>query len=271
MICRNDKLISYTMIFLAASFLVPGMFSAGESTGLDLSTLPDDPEKRAQAVMDHVDDLWRGISSKARMTMEVRTAHWTRMLTMDAWSLGEDYSLVRIISPRKEEGTATLKYEKDLYNYLPKTDRTIKITSGMMMSSWMGSHFTNDDLVKESRYSDDYTATLVFEGESEGEKVWRIRLDPRPEAPVVWGRILFEIRQKDVMPVYAEYYDESGKLIRTMTFSDIRTMDGRLLPAEMRLIPREKPGEFTELVYEDVNFDIGLEPAFFSLRNLKIK
>jgi Outer membrane lipoprotein-sorting protein len=239
------------------------------SMTFDLSTLPDDPEQRAKAIMEYMDDLWRGVSSRARMTMKVKTEHWSRTMTMDAWSLEKDYSLVRILSPKKEAGTSTLKFEKTIYNYLPKTDRTIKITSGMMMSSWMGSHFTNDDLVKESSFSDDYTTTIIFEGKRENLDVWDVELVPKPEAPVVWGKILFEIRQDNLMPLFSKYYDEAGELVRVMTFSDFKEMGGRLLPAVMRLVPKDSPGEFTEMIYEDIEFDIGLKKPFFSLRNLK--
>ncbi|MBN1551017.1 outer membrane lipoprotein-sorting protein [bacterium] len=231
--------------------------------------LPDDPAAKASAIMDYIDDLWRGKSSVAEVTMEVKTENWSRTLEMKAWSLGKDYSLVRITAPKKEAGTATLKAENNIYNYLPKTDRTIKITSGMMMSSWMGSHFTNDDLVKESRYSEDYNCEVVFDGEREGEMVWEMQLNPKPDAPVIWGKIMFVIRQTDLMPVHAKYYDEKNILIRTMMFKEYKEMGARTIPSIMRLMPEDKPNEFTELTYNSIEFDIGLEPSFFSIRNLK--
>lgn len=236
---------------------------------LNPETLPVDPEKRATAIMDYIDDLWRGESSKATMTMHVKTERWERTLTMVGWSLGKDYSLVRILSPEKEAGTSTLKYEKDIYNYLPKTDRTIKITSGMMMGSWMGSHFTNDDLVKESRLADDYNLKVVFDGERDGTSIWEIELTPKPDAAVVWGKIMFTVRQDDLMPVKSLYYDDDGELVRTMTFGEYETMDGRLLPTRMRLTPEDEPGEYTEMIYKSIAFDVGIDTSFFSTRNLK--
>lgn len=228
-----------------------------------------DPAARAREIMDYIDDLWRGVSSRATMNMHVKTERWERTITMTGWSLEKDYSLVRILSPKKEAGTATLKFKNDIYNYLPKTDRTIKITSGMMMGSWMGSHFTNDDLVKESRLADDYDLTMAFDGIRDGTDIWEIELVPKPDAAVVWGRILFSVRKTDRMPLVSYYFDEAGKLVRTVTFSEYRTMGGRLVPARMKLVPEDDPGEFTELIYDDISFDLKLEPAFFSLQNLK--
>ena len=237
--------------------------------GLTLKDLPEDPGKKAQRIMEYVDDLWRGESSRAHVTMQVKTEHWTRTLEMEAWSLGKDYSLVRILAPKKEAGTSTLKFENSIYNYLPKTDRTIKISSGMMMGSWMGSHFTNDDLVKESRYSDDYTLTVIFEGVRDGVDIWEVELIPKPDAAVVWGKIVFSIRQTDLMPQKSLYYDEEGALIRTMAFSDYKQMGGRMVPAKLRLTPEDKAGEYTEMIYNDMAFNLGLTQSFFSLKNLK--
>jgi hypothetical protein len=199
----------------------------------------------------------------------VVTENWSRAMEMRVWSLGTDYALVRILSPRKDEGTATLKVGSEIWNYLPRVDRTIKIPASLMSASWMGSHFTNDDLVKESRLIEDYVITLAFEGAREGTEVWEFELVPRPEAPVVWGRIGYQVRKSDTMPVWARYYDEDGSLIRTMTFSDYRMMGGRLVPGLMRVVPEDKPGEYTEVRYSDLEFDVDLDTEFFSLRRLR--
>lgn len=265
---RHWRIIcSFVIVFLLCAGLCPVTADtiAGSRDGSQVS----DPAARAREIMDYVDDLWRGVSSRATMSMHVKTERWERTITMTGWSLEKDYSLVRILSPKKEAGTATLKFKSDIYNYLPKTDRTIKITSGMMMGSWMGSHFTNDDLVKESRLADDYDLTMAFDGIRDGTDIWEIELIPKPDAAVVWGRILFSVRKSDRMPLLSYYFDEAGKLVRTVTFSEYRTMGGRLVPARMKLVPEDEPGEFTELIYEDISFDLKLEPGFFSLQNLK--
>jgi hypothetical protein len=242
--------------------------AAAEAVG-DNELNTNESAEKAREIMQYIDDLWRGGSSRATIQMIIKTDRWERNLTMTGWSLGTDYSLVRILSPAREAGTATLKHENDIYNYLPKTDRTIKITSGMMMGSWMGSHFTNDDLVKESRMAQDYNQRIVFEGERNAVDIYEIQLIPKPDAAVVWGSILFSVRKEDRMPLKARYFDDADTLVRTMTFDDHKTMGDRLLPAVMRLTPEDHPGEFTEMIYQDIEFDLDLEPSFFSLRNLR--
>ena len=225
----------------------------------------------AREIIDRVDRLLRGESSRGRITMEITREHWARALDMEIWSLGVEHSLVRVQSPAREAGTATLKAGQEVWNYLPRVDRTIKVPPSLMMGSWMGSHFTNDDLVKESQIVDDYDFEISFEGEREGVEVWEFQLTPRPEAPVIWGRIDEQVRKADLMPTWIRYYDEDGGLVRTMTFSDYRTMGDRLVPASMLVIPADKPEEHTVLTYHDLDFGISLDESFFSLRNLRAR
>ena len=216
-----------------------------------------------------IDRLLRGDSSRAVATMEVVTEHWERQMTMEMWSLGTDYTLVRLRAPAKEAGTATLMAEDNIWNYLPKVDRTIKIPSSMMGGAWMGSHFTNDDLVQESQMIDIYDVEVAFDGERDGVMVWELRLTPKPEAAVVWGHLEFLVGQDDNLPLWAKYYDEDGELARTMVYSEFREFSGRLVPAVMNMVPADKPGERTTIRYEDLEFDVDVDSSFFSLRTLQ--
>jgi len=236
-------------------------------TPVPVSAQTDDAA--AREIVRHVDELLRGESSRGRVTMEVVTERWTRSMEMEMWSLGQDHSLVRVLSPAREAGTATLKVDRDIWNYLPRVDRTIKVPGAGMGGSWMGSHFTYDDLVRESSLVDDYEVGVSFEGERDGEEIWEFALAPLPEAPVVWGRVELEVRRADRMPLRARYFDDRGELARTMTFSNFHTMDGRLVPTELSMHPEDKPGERTTLLYEELEFNTGLDAAFFSLQRLR--
>ena len=141
--------------------------------------------------------------------------------------------------------------------------------ASMMAGSWMGSHFSNDDLVKESQLVEDYDITLSYRGARDGTNVWEFDLSPLPEAPVVWDRIIYQVRQSDYMPLWAKFFDENGNLSRTMTFSEFTEMGGRLIPLVMEMQPTGKPNEYTKLRYDMMQFDVGLDTSFFSLRNLK--
>jgi len=223
----------------------------------------------AKEILDKVDDLYRGTSSHGKMTMEVVTSHWKRTLSLEFWSKGKDKSLVRIIAPLKEKGTATLRSGNEIWNYLPKVNRVVKLPSSMMSASWMGSHFTNDDLVKQSRFADDYTFEITREGMRDGQEVVEITCIPKPEAPVVWGKVEVVVRRSDYLPLVNRYYDEGLHLARTMIFSDVKTLSGRSLPTVMTLTPEDKPGEKTQVSYDSITLDVSLNDDVFSLRNLQ--
>lgn len=257
-ILRGMRIIQF---FTCLGILLPAVAGA-EGEALTRSAT-------ARELLDRVDDLFRGRSSHGVMTMKVVTANWSRELKLEEWSEGQDKSLIRILAPRKERGTATLKVGNDIWNYLPKVRRVIKLPSSMMGDSWMGSHFTNDDLVKDSRMADDYDYSITFQGERDGEKVTEVTCVPKPEAAVVWGKIVMRIRDRDQMPLGGDYYDEDMKLARKMEFSGFREMGGRLLPAVMTILPSDKPRESTSVVYESLEFDVPQAKETFSLRNLQ--
>ena len=228
------------------------------------------PEQRslptATEVLDHIDDLYRGEASYGMMRMKVITEHWSRTLELEAWSKGKKRSLVRILAPKKEKGMATLMSGDDIWNFLPKVQRVIKIPSSMMSGSWMGSHFSNDDLIKQSRMAEDYNCQVTT---GDQEEQWQIICEPKPDAAVVWGKLTIVVREKDWLPLKVEYFDEDGILARTMTFSAFKTLSGRLLPAITVIQPADKPQERTEVHYERLDFDIVLQDRFFSLRRLQ--
>ena len=227
-------------------------------------------DPRVLEIIDEVDRLMRGESSTGRMRMEIDTENWSRTLEMRVWSLGTEYSLIRVDNPPREAGSATLKVENEVWNYLPRADRTMKLPPSMMLGAWMSSHFTNDDLVKESRIIEDYDIVISFEGDRDGEEVWEFTMTPKPEAPVIWGRIEQQIRKRDRMPTWARYYDEDGTLSRSMTFSDVAVMGGRTVPTRTVIQPADGE-ERTVVIYLELEFDVGLKEDFFSLRNLRAR
>ncbi len=253
------------MSFLACTLCVAVSLSA---IGAETAP-PTDSPKFPWYVMNKIDDMYRGEKSQSTLAMQVKTKHWTRSMELEAWSLGKDYSLIRILKPKKEKGSATLKAQKDLFTYLNKTGRTIKITSGMMGASWMGSHFTNDDLVKDSRLSDDYTIALTFNGDESGQKVYRFTLTPKPNSPVVWGKVTVSVRQSDLQPTSQTFYDEDGKKMRRLDFSDHKEVSGRIMPMKMRMTPLDEPNEYTEIRYKKIDFGVKLNKGFFSIQKLK--
>jgi hypothetical protein len=214
------------------------------------------------------DDAGRGDQSIAVVSMHVKTEHYERTMKMKMWAKGTEKTLVRILEPEKDAGTTSLKVDENLWNYLPKVDRTMKVPSGMMGGSWMGSHFTNDDLVKDSRLSDDFTCSITGRpADSAGNYV--VACVPKPEAPVVWGKVQATITPERV-PVKVEFIDEKGVLVRTMAYEDVRDVgNGRKMPFTFTLTPHDKPGEYTKMVFESLDLAAQVDDSLFNLQSLQ--
>lgn len=232
------------------------------ASGLSAQEPPD-----ADALMDHLDQLYRAESSRAVMTMTVVKERGTRELTLESWSRGEEEALIVIREPPREAGTATLRTEEGLWNYAPRADRLIRIPTGLLSDDWMGSHFTNDDLVRETSFDEDYE-TVVEWGEEDGRRVLVATLTPRPDAPVVYTRIVYVLTADDWIPLRADYYDGEER-VRSMTFDRVETVSGRRIPMRMVLQPADPPDERTEMVYTSLEFDVDVDPELFTRRGLR--
>lgn len=223
---------------------------------------------KVNAIIKEIDQLYRSKTSYSELEMEIVTPHWQRTLAMYGWSEGLHKTFIRITSPKKEDGVATLRIGNEMWNYLPKTNKIIKIPPSMMMSSWMGSDFTNDDLVKEFSLFEDYTYEIIHP-DSAADSLMYINCIPREDLPIVWGNIVFTVRKKDHLPVSAKYYDEKGELMRILNYKDIRDFGGRIIPATLEMIPTNKEGHRTVIRYTKLEFDVPLKADVFSQRHLR--
>jgi len=223
----------------------------------------------AKEIVDKANELLRAKSSYNEITMKVIKPDWQREMDMKIWSLEPDYALVLITKPAKDKGTVTLKRKKEVWNWIPSVQRVIKIPASMMLQSWMGSDFTNDDLVRQSSIVEDYNHSIIGEEEFGGYNCYKIQLIPKPEAGVVWGKIITWISKDGYLQLKAEYYDEDEFLIKTMTGSKIKKMGGRTIPAYWEMIPEDTPGQKTIFEYHDIKFNIKTKTSFFSQQNMK--
>jgi len=225
-------------------------------------------DARAIAIVRKIDELYRSTTSAGEMKMEIVTPHWQRTLRLQIWTEGMDKTFIRILAPPKERGVATLRLGNEMWNYLPNTNKVIKIPPSMMMSSWMGSDFTNDDLVSEFTLLEDFHFRLVTPDTARPGLLY-LEAIPREGLPIVWGKIVTAVWQEDYLPVWEQYFDEKGNLMRVIHFKDVKLLGGRRLPTTLELIPQNKPGHKTVIRYLKIEFDVKLNREVFSLRHLQ--
>ena len=220
-------------------------------------------------IVKEADEKIRGTSSVGTYTMTIERPKWSRSITMKSWTLGTEFSIIYITAPAKEKGQVFLKRKNEMWNWVPSIDRMIKIPPSMMMQSWMGSDFTNDDLVKESSLVKDYTHRLVQEETLEGYDCYKIELIPHEDAPVVWGKIYMWVSKEELLWLKAEFFDEDNYLVNTEILTDIKLMDDRVIPTRLIMIPAEKEGQKTVMTFDEIDFDAPLKESFFSIQNMK--
>lgn len=251
------KLLRISIGFLLLSGL---LFSGFHAHSQDLTALD---------IIKIADEKNRGETMQGEMTMTIVRPKWERTISMKSWSKGDKYFLIYITAPAKEKGQVFLKVDKEMWNYVPTISRMIKIPPSMMMQSWMGSDFTNDDLVKQSSIVVDYNHTLLAEETIREIECFKIELIPHEDAAVVWGKIISWITKDGYDLWKSEYYDEDGYLQNTQNAFDIKTFGDRDIPSRMEIIPADKEGEKTVLLFTNSIFNKPIDDSFFSKQNMK--
>jgi len=224
----------------------------------------------ATEIVKKADEKWNGEkSSYSEMTMKIIRPAWERTIEFKSWTLGRDYALTLITSPAKEKGQTFLKRETEMWNWMPTINRMIKLPPSMMSDGWMGSDYTNDDILKESSMVVDYTHKITDSETINGRKCWKIEMTPKEDAAVVWGKVIRWISKDEYMMMKSEYYDEYGDLVKSEFASDVKVMDNRKIPARVEIIPADKESQKTVVIINKIRFNIDINESFFSQQNMK--
>jgi len=224
----------------------------------------------ATDIVRKADEKFNGeLSSYSVMSMTIVRPSWQRTIEIKSWSLGRDYALALITSPAKEAGQTFLKRNSEMWSWNPSINRLIKLPPSMMSQGWMGSDYTNDDILRESSVVNDYIHEIESEEVIAGRLCYKIRMNAKGNASIVWGKQVRWIDKKDFLVMKVELYDEDGYLVRTESGSDIKTMDGRTITSKIRLVPQDEPVNSTIIEIKEIKFNLPLEEGFFSQQNMK--
>ncbi|WP_182032919.1 outer membrane lipoprotein-sorting protein [Vibrio diabolicus] len=215
------------------------------------------------------DQAMRGKSSYSEATMKIVRPDWSRSMTMKSWTKGTELSLVLVTAPAKDKGSASLKRHREMWNWVPSIERVIKIAPSMLSQSWMGSDFTNDDLINQSSIVVDYQHQLLQSETFDGDKVWVVDALAKPDAPVVWSKVRLWISQTSFLQRKVEFYDEFDELVNVLTTYDVQTLGGRDVATRMEMQPIDKPGNKTVLITHEAQFDFDIDDDFFSQQQMK--
>ena len=243
-------------------FLLPLLLLA-----LPAVSAAEDERDATQIVRDAIDH-WRGLSSYTEMTMVIHRPDWERSMTMQAWTKGDEKSLVRIMEPKKDRGNGTLTDENSMWTFSPKINRVIKVPSSMMGQSWMGSDFSNKDIARADDIIDQYAHSILATSIEDGVTVYQIESIPHEEAAVVWGSEVLTIRDDHVVLEHA-FFDQDGELVKTLKSLEIADLGGRTIAKRQRMVKIEYPDEWTEIAVNEVEYQLDLKDSLFTLSNLR--
>ena len=237
---------------------------------LSLLIAPEARAITAREIIEKSEEAIRGNTQVGIFEITVKTRRWTRTMRMKSYEIRKaKKSFAEIYEPKKDAGNRFLLIEKNMWHYVPKLQQTVKISPSMMLQSWMGSDFTNDDIVKESSIVDDYTHAIIGKETVDGQRCYKIELSPKPDAAVVWGKILYYARESDYLPVREEFYNEHNVLKKVMTCSNFKMMHDRLIPTHYKMQTVKKKNRYTLMVITRVRFNVNIPERIFTLQNLK--
>ena len=222
----------------------------------------------APQIVEHVESTLWGRTLQAVFEMTVTTPAWARTLLLNVSIERPAKSFVQVTAPAKDAGILSLRLGSEMWNYLPAIERIIKIPPTMMLQPWLGSDFTNDDMVREGSFVTDYTHRLAGDRVESGVAALEVELLPRPDAAVVWGRVLLLVDRAELLPLSVRYFSERGELVRTLHYADRRALDGRDIPTRWEMRPADQPGKHTTIVVKSAAYDRSLPARTFSLQNL---
>jgi len=247
-----------TSILAALSLVFSSLLFAKLPTDLDATNIVTSSDK-----------AMRGESSYSEATMEIIRPDWTRAMSMKSWTKGTELSMVLVTAPAKDKGSASLKRQREMWNWVPNIERVIKIAPSMLSQSWMGSDFTNDDLINQSSIVVDYHHKMIREDSFDDVDVWVIDAIAKQNAPVVWTKVRLWIAKENHLQRKVEFFDEFEDRINVMQTFDIKQMGGRLLPTKMEMLPVDKKGHKTVITTHQAQFDFKIGDDFFSLSQMK--
>lgn len=235
--------------FLVFIFLITTLLNADEATD----------------IIEKLEKNIRGESVYVKFNMKIVSKRHERNMKMESYSIGSDKSFVKILYPPKDRGITFLNLDNQMWQYVPRIERTIKIPPSMMLQNWMGSNFTNDDMVKQSSMLEDYDPTIL---KKDGTLV-TMQLIPKEDAAVVWGKIISHIDTTTYTSKKDVFYDEDGEEVRVFLYEDVKKIGKYYIPTYWKIQPSDKKTSYTEIILEDVDYDKEISDKYFKKSALK--
>lgn len=243
-------------ILLAILLILPG-------SGMLFSQYPDGKE-----ILARID---RNMTSENRYyssSMIIHGRRTTITFRLRTWTAGDKKSFTEYTFPVREQGTKMLKLNDQLWIYSPSADRIIQIAGHMLRQSVMGSDLSYEDLMEDKKLTDRYKAKVTGVETVDERKCWVIDLDAFV-AEVAYSKMKIWVDQERDIPLREEMYAKSGTLLKRSQLSNIVRINERWYPKKLIFKDMLKEGEGTELVINEIEFNVPIAENIFSKASLK--
>jgi len=222
----------------------------------------------ANEILDKVD---KNMSAKNRIFESEMTIHGrrsSRTITARSYSVGTKQSFTEYLSPAREQGTKMLKLENQLWIYSPETDRTIQISGNMLRQSVMGSDLSYEDMMDDRKLTEIYNAKVMGNETIDGRNTFVLELTAKVDDATYYSQKMW-VDAERFIPLKQELYAKGGQLLKRITMSDIKQVQGRWFPMSAVYKDVLKEGSGTEFKMTSVKFDQVIPDYIFTKAALK--
>ena len=250
-----------------ATVLITFLLIAG-SNSLLLAQI-DVSQPTGQKLLKLIDANMVATSQSSTFTMTIQTRRGSRTIRARSWANENDNSFTEFLAPPRERGVKMLKLDDQLWTYHPGTDRVIRIAGHLLRQSVMGSDLSYEDLLDNRELLELYEARVVAVDTIADRSCWVVELSTREGMETAYHTRKLWVDREQYLPLMEERYGRSGLLLKKTGITEVSHIGDRWYPRRMYFRDMLKKGDGTEIVIEQIEFDIVIPPHLFTRAALR--
>ncbi|OGF54382.1 MAG: hypothetical protein A2Z21_09830 [Candidatus Fraserbacteria bacterium RBG_16_55_9] len=248
-------------------------------TGISLSLIggwaqvPENPT--GEEILQCARGNWVEGTFHGLIRLELFRPEYSRLYRLEAWTEGEDKALMRLLEPEEEAGSGYLRAGDELWYYHPDAAQAVSLPLSALSQNFFGADASLEDLYRGT-LNENFDIELLGvrpasteESTAKDDRVYQLRLTPKPEASVVYGKLEMLVRASDCAILVVHYFDQRQTLIRQAAFSNFALVGAegqkRMIPLTMIFDDLLTQGSRTIEEIESYEFDIEIPEEMFTV------
>lgn len=203
--------------------------------------------------------------------MAIHKDNKTTEKELKIYGKGKNKTFVEFNAPARDKGTRYLRLETNLWMYLPSAEKTVKIAGHMLRQGMMGSDFSYEDQTERMKFFENYTFSIEKEDTLNDRKVYVMNLEAKPNIEITYYKRKIWVDKEQYTILQSEMYAKSGKLLKTLSQSDIKKIGNRYYPTHMKMEDKIKGDSYSEIFMTNIELDKNISEDTFTLKNVERK